>query len=123
MALCKIRSRVQFHHLVSMDKNTNEANWDLDIAKRFLLRFFYLLKERNTEWGVISSFSDKGRHLRFLHECDSDGTREYNRFPGKSGVLTFHSIKDHLPLAHMQTYMIDLSLGNITSMGADWLQS
>lgn len=67
------RSGVQFHHLVLMDKNINEANWDLDIAKRFLLRLFYMLKERNTERGVISSFSDKGRRLRFLHECDSDG--------------------------------------------------
>lgn len=117
------RSGVQFHHLVLMDKNINEANWDLDIAKRFLLRLFCLLKERNTERGIISSFSDKGRCLRFFHECDSDGTRECNHFPGKSGVLAFHSIKDHLPLAHMQTYMIDLSLGNIASMGADWLQS
>lgn len=73
-------------------------------SQKVSFEIVYLLKERNTVRGVISSFSDKGRRLRFLYECHSDGTREYNHFPGMSGVLAFHSIKDHLPLAHMQTY-------------------
>lgn len=46
-----------------------------------------------------------------------------DHFPGKSGVLAFHSIKDHLPLAHMQTYMTNSSLGNTGPIGAGWLQS
>lgn len=82
-----------------------------------------MLEKRKAEKGIKSSFSDKGIHLRFLHECDNDGAREHNHFPGNSGVLAFHSIKDHLPLAHMQMYMTDWSPGNTASMGATWLQS
>lgn len=40
------RSGVQFHHLVLMDKNINEANWDLDSQKVSFETF--LLARRET---------------------------------------------------------------------------